>query len=208
MQAYCRWGIFLLLVAISILAKATPPEWQIDPSQSTLSFTATQNDAPVTGQFKTFRGDIFVDPNNYKASTVHIVVDMNSISVDYADVKNTLLTPDWFNVAAFPQAEFKSTDFTKTGNNTYQATGNLTIRDKTVPVTLTFTAEQPAKDTGVVKGSTTLKRSAFGVGQGEWAGTNQIKDDVKVDFKIVAKVKPSLLRRSAPRNDGFTFGSQ
>lgn len=181
--------VCLIFILVPLLGRAAPPEWQIDPNQSSLSFTATQNGAPVTGQFKTFTGEIFVDPANYKTSSVHIVIDMNSISTDYADVKNTLLTADWFDVKMFPKAEFKSTDFNKTGDNSYQAIGNLTIRDKTLPVTLTFTTEQPSADTGVVIGNTVLKREAFGVGQGEWSSTDQIKDDVKVDFKITAKRK-------------------
>lgn len=184
-----KWLVFLLFTLVPMLGRATPPAWQIDPSQSTLSFTATQNEAPVKGQFKTFTGEIFVDPANYKTSTVHIVIDMNSLATDYADVKNTLLTSDWFNVNLFPKAEFKATGFNKTGDNSYQANGNLTIRNKSVPITLTFTTQQPSPDTGVVVGSTVLKRSAFGVGQGEWSNTDQVKDDVKVDFKVVAKQK-------------------
>lgn len=181
--------VFLLFILVPILGRAAAPEWQIDPSQSILAFTATQNGAPVTGQFKTFTGEIFVDPANYKTSSVHIVIDMNSIATDYADVKTTLLTSDWFNVKMFPKAEFKSTDFNKTGDNSYQAIGNLTIRDKTVAVTLTFTTEQPSPDTGIVTGNTVLKRDAFGVGQGEWSSTDQVKDEVKVNFKITAKRK-------------------
>lgn len=191
MKVYIHHGMIVLLFLLMPLgAEATPPEWQIDSSQSHLSFTATQNGAPVKGLFKTFTGEIFVDPANYKTSSIHIVIDMNSISTDYSDVRDTLLTSDWFNVKVFPKAEFKSTNFNKTGNNTYQANGNLTIRDKSVPVILTFTAEQSTPDTGVVVGSTVLKRSAFGVGQGEWASTDQIQDEVKVDFKVVAKKKP------------------
>lgn len=186
MKVYIHHGMIVLLFLLMPLgAEATPPEWQIDSSQSHLSFTATQNGAPVKGLFKTFTGEIFVNPAHYKTSSIHIVIDMNSISTDYSDVRDTLLTSDWFNVKVFPKAEFKSTNFNKTGNNTYQANGNLTIRDKSVPVILTFTAEQSSPDTGVVVGSTVLKRSAFGVGQGEWASTDQIQDEVKVDFKVV-----------------------
>ncbi|WP_269570334.1 YceI family protein [Legionella tunisiensis] len=94
-----------------------------------------------------------------------------------------------FNVQMFPKAEFKATEFNKTGDKTYQAIGTLTIRDKSAPVTLTFTAEETSPGMALVQGSTTLKRSTFGVGQGDWASTDEIKDDVKVDFKLVAKKK-------------------
>ncbi|KTC84849.1 putative YceI-like family protein [Legionella brunensis] len=115
---------------------------------------------------------------------------MTSLSSSYSDLKDTLLTTDWFNVQLFPTAEFKATNFNKTGDNSYEANGVLTIRDKSAPVKLIFTAQETSSDTALVVGETTLKRSTFGVGQGEWASTEEIKDEVKVNFKIVAKKKP------------------
>ncbi|STX41088.1 putative YceI-like family protein [Legionella donaldsonii] len=184
-----KWLVFMILTFLPVFVNAALPEWEIIPGESSLSFTATQNDAPVKGQFKQFTGKIFVDPNNYKSSKIDIIVDMNSVSADYADVKNTLITPDFFNVQMFPKAEFKATEFNKTGDKTYQAMGTLTIRDKSAPVTLTFTAVETSPGMALVEGTTTFKRSTFGVGQGDWASTDEIKDDVKVDFKLVAKKK-------------------
>ncbi len=181
--------VVLMLMGNSIASANNLPEWQINPDDSELSFTATQNDAPFTGSFKKFSGEIFVDPSNYKASSIHIVVDMNSLTASYADLVTTLQTPDWFDIKMFPKAEFKATKFNKTGDKTYEAMGSLTIRDKTQPVTLTFTAEESPKNHAVVEGHTTLKRTAFGVGQGDWASTNEIKDDVAVHFKVVATRK-------------------
>lgn len=178
-----------LLLALPFVAKSAVPEWQIIPEQSTLTFTGTQNEAPVSGQFKTFGGEIFVDPDNYQASKIHIIVDMNSVSASYADLKETLVTADWFDVKMFPKAEYVASEFKKTGDNQYQAIGTLTIRNKTAPVTLTFTTSQPSRDMGVVEGTTIINRSTFGVGQGDWASTDEIKDPVKVTFKVVAKKK-------------------
>jgi len=96
-----------------------------------------------------------------------------------------LITSDWFNAKVFPKAEFKSKQIEKTGDNQYNAKGTLTIRDKSVPVTLNFSAEYN-ESKGSVVGSTVIKRSDFGVGQGEWAGTDEIKDDVTVSFKVAA----------------------
>ncbi len=179
----------VLIALIPPLAHAAVSAWAIMSAESSLSFTATQNDAPVTGQFKTYTGDISFDLVDLKNSKAEIVVDISSINTSYADLKATLVTPDWFNANVFPKASFKSTAFTKTGDKTYEATGNLTIRDKTMPVTLTFTAVESSKDIMTVEGSTILKRSAFGIGQGEWSSTKEIKDDVSVHFKLVAKKK-------------------
>jgi polyisoprenoid-binding protein YceI len=176
-------GISTLLASVTY---ATPSSWNMVPNESQLTFTATQNGSPLTGEFKSFTATLLVDANDLKNSSIDIIIDMNSVNASYAEVKNTLLTPDWFNVKAFPKAEFKATEFTKTGDNTYQAIGTLTIRDKSVPVILNFNSSFPNPNKGVVEGSTSIKRNAFGIGQGEWMSTEQIKDEVTVNFKVTA----------------------
>lgn len=178
-----------LSFALSSALNATPPQWELIPAESQLNFTATQNNAPVSGEFKRFTADLKVDVNDLKNSSIDIVIDINSLNASYGEVKTTLLTADWFNVKIFPKAEFKSAEFTKTGENAYSAKGNLTIRDKTVPVILNFTSSFPNENKGIVEGSTVIKRSAFGVGQGQWTSTEEIKDDVTVKFKVSATKK-------------------
>ncbi|BCA96903.1 hypothetical protein TUM19329_32640 [Legionella antarctica] len=156
------------------------------PAESQLTFTATQNGAAVSGEFKTFTGTILVDPNDLKNSSIEITVDISSISASYAQLKEILVSPDWFNAKLFPKAVFKATQVEKTGEKAFQAKGTLTIRDKSVSVTLVFSGEQPEPNKGIVLGTTQIKRSQFGVGQGDWAGTDEIKDDVAISFKIVA----------------------
>ena|SRR3990167_305043 len=187
MQSIVKQGILVLLVLLMpAMAIATVPKWQVIPSESSITFTGIQNDAPASGKFKKFNGEISFDPAQLNASKVRIIIDMNSVSTSYSDFTSTLLTSDWFNVKSFPQAIFEATDFTKISENTYQANGMLTIRDKTAPVTLTFSTEELSKTKGRVKGSITVKRMMFGVGQGEWSDTNAVKDDVQVSFTMTA----------------------
>lgn len=176
----------IVLFLLSMESSAAPPQWNIVPEESELSFSATQNDAPVTGEFKKFTGTIFVDPKDLKNSSIDILVDIHSLTASYGILKETLVTPDWLNADNFPKAEFKATQFEKTGNNTYKADGTLTIRNQSAPVTLSFTADQPTPNKGIVVGSTVIKRSTFGVGQGEWSSTKEVKDDVTIHFKVVA----------------------
>lgn len=181
-----------LFVSASVLctpAIATPATWDIIPAESQLTFTATQNGAPVNGEFKRFSAQIKADPSDLKNSHIDILVDMSSVSASYGEIKDTLLTPDWFNVKAFPNAEFKATEFKKTGDNAYQAIGTLTIRNISQPTTLTFSANLSDPKKSIVTGTANIKRNAFGVGQGEWSGTDQIKDEVLVSFKVLAVKK-------------------
>jgi len=180
-----KWlGILILLLPVVSFAAA--PSWKIVPSQSDLSFTATQNDSAINGKFTSFTGQINFDPDHLAGNNVKIVVDLASISDSYNQLSDTLQGTDWFNVKMFPKAIFQASNFTKTGDKTYQAKGTLTIRDKTLPVTLTFTQISLTPAQAIVKGTTTIQRTAFGVGQGQWADTKTIKDDVKVDFTVTA----------------------
>jgi polyisoprenoid-binding protein YceI len=182
------------LIASFILASnvtyASVPTWQITKDKSSLTFSATQNGAPVAGEFKKFSGDIQFDPNQLNASHVQIVVDVDSVTSAYAEVADTLKTADWFDAKRFPHAIFKATHFTAVGKNTYQAEGTLTIRDKTQPVTLHFVLDNCTKTNTQLHGDTTLKRTVFGVGQGDWANTNTIKDEVTVHFSLYATATP------------------
>ncbi len=186
---YIKWRFFLLLMFTSTLAFAVVPAWKIVPAESSLTFTAIQNGAPVTGKFKTFYGDIHFDPIHPSESNVMIIVDVGSVNDSYNKLTETLKSSDWFNVALFPKAIFKSTQFTKTGDKNYECKGTLTLRDKTLPVTLTLTLEEYSATRARMKGSTIIKRTAFGVGQGEWADISSIKDDVEIHFVVNAVKK-------------------
>ncbi|KTD18321.1 YceI family protein [Legionella jordanis] len=181
--------LFSIFFMHSFFSHAALSEWEIIPSESKLTFTAVQNNAPVSGEFKRFSGKIIADPDDYKTGSIDIIVDMASLFTSYAELKDTLVTADWFNIAKFPKAEFKANQFNKLGQNVYEADGMLNIRDKSAPVKLTFKLEQLSGDKATVEGDTTIKRSTFGVGQGDWASTEEVKDDVKVHFKVVAKKK-------------------
>ncbi len=186
-----NWKKWLIAILISLpsVTFAAVPTWQIVPDKSSLTFTATQNGAPTTGTFKTFSGDISFDPNQLSMSHIKIVVDLASISDAYNTLADTLKTAPWFNTAVFPQATFVSKSITKTGAKTFAAQGDLTLRDKTLPITLTFTQTEYSATKAVMTGTTTIQRTAFGVGQGEWADTKAVKDAVTVNFTVTATAK-------------------
>ena len=59
---------------------------------TSITFTAIQNGAPVTGAFKTFTGVINFDPNQLGSNNVKIVVDVSSITDPYNQLSDTLKT--------------------------------------------------------------------------------------------------------------------
>jgi polyisoprenoid-binding protein YceI len=160
--------------------------WDIAKDRSSLSFTATQNNVPVTGSFKSFEGDIEFDPGHLETSHVKISIDMGSVSSSHDGMAATLKTPAWFSAQLFPKAFFEGSGFTHITGQRYDVKGMLTIRDKTVPVVLGFDLAEYQPDHAKAVGKATLSRTALGVGQGEWQDTKMVKDEVTVSFVIEA----------------------
>jgi len=183
MKLLAGLGLTLLLLPAVTFAVSS---WKIVPASSHITFTATQNGAPVTGEFQSFMGEIQGEPTDLKDSHVKIAVDINSVKTSDGDVASTLKTTDWFDSTDFSQAVFTADKFTQTGKNTYTATGTLTMRGETRPVILSFVLNDYSDKSFDVTGKTTLKRTAFGVGQGDWSKTDAIKDDVLVEFTLKA----------------------
>jgi polyisoprenoid-binding protein YceI len=181
--------IFCLLIMTPLLAQAAMQQWVIVPSDSQLTFTATQNNSPVSGEFKSFGGEIKVDPEDLSSAKIVIDVNIDSLSTSYTELKKILLSADWFDSKKFPKALYQSTQLKKTGKETYEAIGTLMMRDKQAPVVLNFTVQSPSSNKKLVIGKTHIRRSVFNVGQGEWASTSEIKDEVNIQFKLVAVAK-------------------
>ncbi len=180
------WLSCLLFLSMGVMAV---PQWAIVPDKSTLSFSATQNNAPAEAYFDQFSGVISFSPEQLATSHVRIVVDMASVSADYEDLVVTLKMPEWFDVKKFPQAIFESSTFSKIKDDEYKAVGKLTIRDKTEPVTLMFKVKKIAANEMGIKGQATVERLQFGVGQGEWASTDEVEDEVKINVDITISKK-------------------
>ena len=178
--------LLLLPLALTSSAYASAPSWQISPKASSLTFIATQNGAPVNGTFSDFTGEIHFDPKQLKDSDIKIVVNLNAISGPYDELSDTLKSADWFNVAAYPKAIYQSKEITQTGDKTYQAKGTLTLRDKTLPVVIQFKQAVYSATMATMEGTTIIKRTQFGVGQGEWADTKTVADEVQLKFTVMA----------------------
>ena len=170
----------LLAVALSSTAFAGPR--QADASSGTLEFSATQADAKFTGAFKRFHVKLDFDPAQPATGRLEVTVETASIDSQDVERDEILRGPEFFAVAKHPQAKFHAARFERAGDG-WRANGELTIRGVTKPVPVTFTLV-PAGAATVMKGSASLKRLDFGLGQGEWASTEWVGDAVDVRFEL------------------------
>jgi len=179
-------GLFLAAAAaIAVPAAAAARPYAVDPAASKLGFTGTFDGRPFSGVFQKWDAQIDFDPARLAQSKATVVIQTGSVRTGTAEYDKTIAEPAWFNVRQFPTAKFVATSFRKTGANSYEARGQLTIRNVSRPVALPFTLEQQGPRTRM-RGDLTLDRTQFGVGAGEFSGDAPLAKAVKVHVDLVA----------------------
>jgi polyisoprenoid-binding protein YceI len=171
-----------LLIALVFSPAAHADVRQAGPTGGALEFSGIQAGARFTGSFKNFHVKLDFDPAKPQTGSLDVTVETDSVDTQDGERDQVLKSPDFFWVEKHPQAVFHSAHFERVGAG-WRATGELTIRGvkKTVPVSFTLT---PAGAATAMKGSVSLKRLAFGLGQGDWASTEWVGDDVDVRFNL------------------------
>jgi len=163
---------------------AAPVHWAV-ASGSTLGFTTTWGGQEIQGRFDHWTADILFSPDALDRSRVSVSIDLAKVATGDAQRDQSIPGSDWFDAATHPKATYVADRFEKTAEGRYMAHGKLTLRGVTRPVDLPFRLKIDG-DKARMSGVTSLDRTAFGVGQGEWQATDQIPANVKVSVQIAA----------------------
>ena len=136
----------------------------------TFSYSHLGFSTPHVG-FDTFDVTLNADSESPTNSSVTVTIDAASINSRVDEFDKHLNAPDYFDTATYPTIKFSSTKFEATGDNTFNVTGDLTIKDITKPITLTTTINKAANHPmrGVptigISAEGTLLRSEWGLGK-------------------------------------------
>ena len=187
----CALRVMLALAAAMSLAATGAaaqgvPRWVVDHANSQLTFDSSAEGAAFTGRFPDWDADIRFDPKQLDQSKVVVTVQTGSALTGDESRDQNAHSPDWFASAMFPKATFTTNAIKDQGGGRYEATGELTIRDVTLPVVFPFTLQISGDDV-MVTGETTIDRSKFGVGQGDNGGSDVVPFDVKVKVTLAAR---------------------
>ena len=88
------------------------------------------------GEFTVAKGMLTLDPDNVENSKIDVTIDASSVSTGVEALDKHLKSSDFLNVETYPEITFKSTGIKRTGDDTAEVTGDLTIHGVTKPVTL------------------------------------------------------------------------
>jgi len=158
----------------------------IDQTASSVTFQYAQMGVSMDGGFERFSARMKFDPAHPEAGRATLEIPLASIDTGSAEGNEEVKAKNWFNTAVHPVARFESTSFKALGDNHYEVAGKLTIKGRTRAVTAPFTFDPQGK-TAIIKGGFELKRSDFAIGEGEWADTTILADEIRISVQLRAR---------------------
>jgi polyisoprenoid-binding protein YceI len=144
------------------------------------------------------RGRMSVDPGRLDDAAVEVDFDAAALRVtgagepagDVAEVQRTMLGPECLDVARFPTIRFVSTAVTPAGDP--EDRGHLAIRGNLTLHGVTRAIVVPARvdfhgDTVEATGTLTVRQTDFGIQPISKAGVVNVKNELDVRWKLVAR---------------------
>ena len=162
---------------------ASVEKYSIKPDTSKIEFVASKVTGSHHGSFEKFSGVIDYAGQAEK-SHVKITIETSSVKTDDPGLTKHLQTPDFFDVAKFPEATFESTEIRTGGDKgaSHTVTGNLQLHGVTKSVTFPATiAVKPGEVT--VESTFSINRKDFGINYAG-AADNLIRDEVVLTLHV------------------------
>ncbi|WP_332673069.1 YceI family protein [Aromatoleum sp.] len=179
------FAVGLSLGSAAIAAPAPASFNQVVADKGRVDFVFKQMNVPIEGHFRTFKTDLDFDPAAPEKSNVRLELDLASIDAGSSEANKEVVGKSWFNVKESPKATFVSIAVKPLGGNRYEVAGTLTIKGKTQTITAPVTVTQQG-NSATFDGGFTLKRLEFAIGDGMWADTSVVANEVDVRFRAVA----------------------
>jgi polyisoprenoid-binding protein YceI len=174
-------------------AQKAAQTYAIDKTHSEVAFQVRHLLTKVRGRFTEFTGTVVLDQEHPEQSSASLTIDASSVDTGTPDRDNHLRADDFFAVGTHPRLTFTSSRVVKTGGDTYDVVGTLTIRgvarEITMPVTYLGTAKDPWGNVRAgFETNITLNRKEFGL---TWnaaleTGGVLVGDEVRINLSIQA----------------------
>lgn len=138
---------FITALALAVFFVAGPAfadDYAIDGSHAAAVFKINHLGISTThGRFNKIEGSF---SNTQGKETLSVTIDATSIDTASAKRDTHLRGPDFFNVKQFPTLTFKSKSWKKTGDKTFDVTGDLTLHGVTKTITVPVVKVGEGKD--------------------------------------------------------------
>jgi polyisoprenoid-binding protein YceI len=164
-----RLASFVAVLALTVGSALAADTYKLDPVHSMVIFKVNHMGVSNTyGRFNEPSGTFSIDPDPANMS-FETSVAVEKIDTGFAARDHHLKSADFFDAMQFPTITFKSTGVKKSGSNTYEVTGDLTLHGVTKSITVTVNeigaAKVPPKgeERAGFETTFTVKRSDYGM---------------------------------------------
>jgi polyisoprenoid-binding protein YceI len=138
--------------------------YKVDPVHSFALFRVHHfNAGNVWGRFNDPAGEFSLDTADPSKDTFHVELKLAKLDTANSKRDADLQGPDWFNARQFPTITFKSTGVKKGDGKMLEVAGDLVIHGVSKPVTVMVEVTGVAGGRAGIEGTTTVKRSDFGM---------------------------------------------
>ncbi|MEP7183626.1 MAG: YceI family protein [Betaproteobacteria bacterium] len=153
--------------------------------KSEIRFVAKQLGVNVEGRFRKWKANVTFLPGDLAKSKVELDIDLGSIDLASDDSENEVKGRLWFDTARFPTARFVSSSIRSLGGDKYEVAGQLSMKGLTRDVVVPVVLRKDAAGNSAAEGSVTLRRLEYRIGEGLWADTGTVADEVIVRVRMV-----------------------
>ena len=186
-----RTSILTLAAAAALFAGAAQAEtatYAMDPTHTFASFEIGHFGTSTNrGRFDKKEGSVQLDRAD-KTGKVEATIDVTSINTGFDAFNKHLQSADLFNAAKYPTVKFVGNKFTFNGDKVSTISGNLTLLDKTMPVTLKanqfncYINPMIKRETCGGDFETTIDRTQFGMNYGiEYGFPKEVRLVIQVE---------------------------
>ncbi len=177
------------------MTNTTAKIWAVDTAHSSVDFSVKHMMiSKVKGTFHEFGAEVTADPQDLTGADVSFSIKVNSIDTRSQDRDNHLRSADFFEVETYPEITFRSTDVKKVGEDEYEMTGDVTIKDVTRQETFKVEYEGSGQDPwGNQKVGFTadgkINRKNYGLTWNQTLETGGVLvgEDIKINLQIQAQ---------------------
>ena len=153
--------------------------------KSEIRFVSKAMGASVEGRFRRWKANVDFRPNDPGKSKASLEIELASIDLASDATETEARRTAWFDTAKFPVATFASTAVRGLGGDRYEIDGTLAMKGVTRGIVVPVTLRKDAGGNAVADGQFTLKRLDFKIGEGEWADTSAVANDVVIRVRMV-----------------------
>ena len=163
--------------------------WEIDSSHSSVHFSVRHLViAKVRGLFARWSGTVQVPDGDFSKATVTVTIDASSIDTGVADRDAHLKSPDFLDVAQYPELRFVGKRLEPQSDTDIDVVGDLTLKGITREVILRVEQHGQAKDPwGNVRAAftarTSIDRKDFGLTWNQVLETGGVMVGDRVDIE-------------------------